>query len=38
MAANVNIVTFRDIFQYEAGKKGRYSDEYPPVQRSDNSG
>lgn len=24
----VTIVTFRDIFQYEAGKKGRYSDEY----------
>ncbi len=26
--AEVTIVTFRDIFQYEAGKKGRYSDEY----------
>jgi formylmethanofuran dehydrogenase subunit D len=28
MDAEVTIVTFRDIFQYEAGKKGRYSDEY----------
>jgi formylmethanofuran dehydrogenase subunit D len=28
MEAEVTIVTFRDIFQYEAGKKGRYSDEY----------
>lgn len=28
MAADVRIVTFRDIFQYEAGKKGRYTDEY----------
>lgn len=28
MAADVRIVTFRDIFQYEAGKKSRYSDEY----------
>lgn len=26
--AEVTIVTYRDIFQYEAGKKGRYSDEY----------
>jgi len=28
MEAKVIIVTFRDIFQYEAGKKSRYSDEY----------
>ncbi len=28
MDAGVKIVTFRDIFQYEAGKKSRYSDEY----------
>lgn len=28
MAAEVTIVTFRDIFQYEAGKKGRYTYEY----------
>lgn len=28
MEAVVKIVTFRDIFQYEAGKKGRYSEEY----------
>jgi formylmethanofuran dehydrogenase subunit D len=28
MEAKVVIVTFRDIFQYEAGKKSRYSDEY----------
>lgn len=28
MAADIRIVTFRDIFQYEAGKKSRYSDEY----------
>jgi formylmethanofuran dehydrogenase subunit D len=28
MDAKVIIVTFRDIFQYEAGKKSRYSDEY----------
>ncbi len=28
MEAVVTIVTFRDIFQYEAGKKGRYSEEY----------
>lgn len=28
MEAVVTIVTFRDIFQYEAGKKGRYTDEY----------
>ncbi len=28
MEAEVTIVTFRDIFQYEAGKKGRYSEEY----------
>jgi formylmethanofuran dehydrogenase subunit D len=28
MDAEVTIVTFRDIFQYEAGKKGRYSNEY----------
>ncbi len=26
--AEVRIITFRDIFQYEAGKKGRYTDEY----------
>ncbi len=26
--AEVKIITFRDIFQYEAGKKGRYTDEY----------
>lgn len=24
----LKIVTFRDIFQYEAQKKGRYSEEY----------
>ena len=28
MEAEVSIVTFRDIFQYEAGKKGRYTPEY----------
>jgi formylmethanofuran dehydrogenase subunit D len=28
MEAVVSIVTFRDIFQYEAGKKGRYTPEY----------
>lgn len=28
MDLDVKIVTFRDIFQYEAGKKGRYTDEY----------
>ncbi|OPY49073.1 MAG: molybdopterin dinucleotide binding domain protein [Methanosaeta sp. PtaU1.Bin060] len=28
MDADVTIVTFRDIFQDEAGKKGRYTDEY----------
>jgi len=28
MDMDVKIVTFRDIFQYEAGKKGRYTDEY----------
>lgn len=28
MEAVVTIVTFRDIFQYEAEKKGRYSEEY----------
>ncbi len=28
MEIEVTIVTFRDIFQYEAGKKGRYTDEY----------
>ena len=28
MEAKVIIVTIRDIFQYEAGKKSRYSDEY----------
>ncbi len=28
MEANLTIVTFRDIFQYEAEKKGRYTDEY----------
>ncbi len=28
MEANVTIVTFRDIFQYEAEKKGGYTDEY----------
>jgi formylmethanofuran dehydrogenase subunit D len=28
MDAEVSIVTFRDIFQYEAGKKGRYTEEY----------
>ena len=28
MDLDVKIVTFRDIFQYEAGKKGRYSEEY----------
>jgi formylmethanofuran dehydrogenase subunit D len=28
MEAKVIIVTFRDIFQCEAGKKSRYSDEY----------
>lgn len=28
MAVDVKIVTFRDIFQYEAGKKGRFSDEF----------
>lgn len=28
MEAKVIIVTFRDIFQYEAGKRSRYSDEY----------
>lgn len=28
MDADVRIVTFRDIFQYEAGKKSRYSEEY----------
>ncbi len=28
MEAEVTIVTFRDIFQYEAGKKGRYTPEY----------
>jgi formylmethanofuran dehydrogenase subunit D len=28
MEAKVIIVTFRDIFQYEAGKKSRYLDEY----------
>ncbi len=28
MEAVVKIITFRDIFQYEAGKKGRYSEEY----------
>lgn len=28
MDAEVSIVTFRDIFQYEAGKKGRYTGEY----------
>ncbi len=28
MEIEVIIVTFRDIFQYEAGKKGRYTDEY----------
>ncbi len=28
MDAGVKIITFRDIFQYEAGKKSRYSDEY----------
>ncbi len=26
--AVVTIVTFEDIFQYEAGKKGKYTDEY----------
>jgi formylmethanofuran dehydrogenase subunit D len=25
---DIRIITFRDIFQYEAGKKGRYTDEY----------
>ena len=28
MDLDVKIVTFRDIFQYEAEKKGRYSEEY----------
>ena len=28
MSVDVKIVTFRDIFQYEAGKKGRFSDEF----------
>ncbi|MDM7912488.1 MAG: molybdopterin dinucleotide binding domain-containing protein [Methanotrichaceae archaeon] len=28
MEVEVSIVTFRDIFQYEAGKKGRYTPEY----------
>jgi formylmethanofuran dehydrogenase subunit D len=28
METQVSIVTFRDIFQYEAGKKGRYTQEY----------
>lgn len=28
MDLNLKIVTFRDIFQYEAAKKGRYSEEY----------
>jgi formylmethanofuran dehydrogenase subunit D len=28
MEAEITIVTFRDIFQYEAGKKGRFTDEY----------
>ena len=28
MDADVTVVTFRDIFQYEAGKKGRYTDDY----------
>jgi formylmethanofuran dehydrogenase subunit D len=28
MEADVTIVTFRDIFQDEAGKKGRHTDEY----------
>jgi formylmethanofuran dehydrogenase subunit D len=28
MEAEVSIVTIRDIFQYEAGKKGRYTQEY----------
>jgi formylmethanofuran dehydrogenase subunit D len=28
MAGEVEIVTFRDIFQYEALKKGRYSEEF----------
>jgi formylmethanofuran dehydrogenase subunit D len=28
MEAVVTIVTFREIFQYEAEKKGRYSEEY----------
>ena len=28
MALDVKIVTYRDIFQYEAGTKGRFSDEY----------
>ncbi len=28
MDSEVSIVTFRDIFQYEAGKKGRYTEEY----------
>jgi formylmethanofuran dehydrogenase subunit D len=28
MPVDVKIVTFRDIFQYEAGKKGRFSDEF----------
>jgi len=28
MEAVVTVVTFRDIFQYEAEKKGRYSEDY----------
>mgnify|MGYP001440680330 CR=1 FL=1 len=28
MAVEVKVATFRDIFQYEAGRKGMHSDEY----------
>lgn len=28
MAVDVKVVTYRDIFQYEAGKKGVHSEEY----------